>query len=331
VVPTAQLDGDGYHLGDGTGSVTSGVSSDGGFGAYVPHDSGNNYHLGEDWNGDNAALDFGRPVYAIADGIVEFAGGATDWLNVVIVRTILPSGDYGGSVTTLYGHLGDLSVNVGDIVYKGETVGTIGDYPPVGSIGDHLHLEIRAGTNPDALLPGFGYSPTPQPAGWLDPSDFINANRSTTTALPYNGATAGSDPISGTKGTDYIDGVTGNDTIRGGSGADVKWGGPGLDRFIFTAATDSSPSAPDIISDFLNGTDRIDLSAIDANTSPKAKGDQAFAFADQNANVVANSVSWFESGGNTIVQADVNGNTTADLTVVLTGINHNLTASDFIL
>jgi hypothetical protein len=76
--------------------------------------------------------------------------------------------------------------------------------------------------------------------------------------------------------------------------------------------------------------------AIDANTSSKAKGDQAFAFAGQNANAVANSVTWFESGGNTIAQADVTGpdaqgNTTADLTVVLTGINHNLTASDFML
>jgi hypothetical protein len=51
----------------------------------------------------------------------------------------------------------------------------------------------------------------------------------------------------------------------------------------------------------------------------------------QNSSVVANSVTWFESGGNTIVQADVNGNTTADLTIVLTGLHHNLTASDFIL
>jgi hypothetical protein len=79
----------------------------------------------------------------------------------------------------------------------------------------------------------------------------------------------------------------------------------------------------------VHGVDIIDLSAIDANA--KAGGNQAFAFAGQDANAVANSVTWFESGGNTIVQADVNGNTTADLTVVLTGINHNLTASDFIL
>ena len=59
--------------------------------------------------------------------------------------------------------------------------------------------------------------------------------------------------------------------------------------------------------------------------------DQAFLFGGQNENVVANSVTWTESGGNTVVHADVNGNTTADVTIVLTGINLHLTASDFIL
>ncbi|WP_208647119.1 hypothetical protein [Mesorhizobium kowhaii] len=49
------------------------------------------------------------------------------------------------------------------------------------------------------------------------------------------------------------------------------------------------------------------------------------------SNVVAHSVTWYEGGGNTIVQADVDGNTTADLTIILTGINHNLTGLDFSL
>jgi hypothetical protein len=33
--------------------------------------------------------------------------------------------------------------------------------------------------------------------------------------------------------------------------------------------------------------------------------------------VVANSVTWYESGGNTFVQADVNGDTAADFTIEL--------------
>jgi Ca2+-binding RTX toxin-like protein len=139
------------------------------------------------------------------------------------------------------------------------------------------------------------------------------------------------DVLTGSSGANTLNGLDGNDTLRGGGGADTLTGGAGIDKFMFVAATDSGPSAPDIIRDFVHGIDKIDLSSIDASASSKAKGDQAFAFADHNPNVVANSVTWFESGGNTIVQADVNGNTTADLTIVLTGINLHLTTSDFIL
>ena len=86
---------------------------------------------------------------------------------------------------------------------------------------------------------------------------------------------------------------------------------------------------PDIITDFTHGADIISLSAIDANTG---KGEnQAFLFGGQDANVVAHSVTWTESGENTIVHADVKGNTTADLTIVLAGIHLQLKASDFIL
>jgi hypothetical protein len=48
------------------------------------------------------------------------------------------------------------------------------------------------------------------------------------------------------------------------------------------------------------------------------------------AGVVANSVTWYQSGGNTIVQLDVNGDATAEMVIVLTGI-HSLSASDFLL
>src|SRR5215470_13355724 len=58
---------------------------------------------------------------------------------------------------------------------------------------------------------------------------------------------------------------------------------------------------------------------------------QVFLFGGNNSAVVAHSVTWYESGGNTIIQADVNGNTTADLVIVLTGVGHTLTAADFVL
>ena len=47
--------------------------------------------------------------------------------------------------------------------------------------------------------------------------------------------------------------------------------------------------------------------------------------------MVARSITWFESAGNTIVQADVNGNTVADLRIVLAGTGLGLSSSDFVL
>src|SRR5204862_128418 len=130
-------------------------------------------------------------------------------------------------------------------------------------------------------------------------------------------------------GNNVLIGGDGNDRITGGGGADTLTGGSDADTFVYAALTDSAPATADTIIDFEHLIDHIDLSAIDANSS--LSGNQAFVFGDQNANVVAHSVTWYETGGNTIIQADVNGNTTADLVIVLTGINHQLTATDFVL
>ena len=133
----------------------------------------------------------------------------------------------------------------------------------------------------------------------------------------------------GLAGSDTLDGGAGNDVLNGGAHADNLTGGAGADKFSLSAVTDSTSLNSDHVQDFVHGTDIIDFSAIDANLSKK--GDQAFGFSGSNNKAVANSVTWFESSGHTIVQGDVNGDTTADLVITLVGINHNLTASDFVL
>jgi Ca2+-binding RTX toxin-like protein len=145
----------------------------------------------------------------------------------------------------------------------------------------------------------------------------------------------GNDTLNGGADNDVIHGDSawgdntqdGNDILIGGAGNDTLWGGAGNDTFRYTTIS----SGTDVIQDFTQGSDKIDLSQIDAKTSTSGTND-AFAFGGQNANTVANSVTWYYDSGNnqTVIQIDNNGNTTADLTITLVGAV-TLTATDFTL
>jgi len=135
------------------------------------------YHLGEDWNAESGGnSDYGLPVYSIANGTIVFAGAATisGWGNVLIIRHKLPDGTF---VESLYGHVASFQKTTGNVV-RGEQVATIGDGN--GLYSAHLHLELRYSNCPYWGTEGLGYSVTPSPAGWTDPSDFIDKHRPTT-------------------------------------------------------------------------------------------------------------------------------------------------------
>jgi Ca2+-binding RTX toxin-like protein len=147
----------------------------------------------------------------------------------------------------------------------------------------------------------------------------------------------GNDALIGGAGNDALVGGTQNDTLTGGGGADVMVGGANNDTFVFAAVTDSGPGAGnyDTITDFkLSGSDMIDLSAIDANTT--AGGNQAFAFQGQvgGANTVsANSVSYYQdiAANETIIYANLTSvSNHVDMEIHLSGIK-TLVAGDFVL
>lgn len=126
-----------------------------------------------------------------------------------------------------------------------------------------------------------------------------------------------------------IVGNGGTNAITGGGGADTLTGGGGADRFVFTGVGDSHGTTVDTITDFTSGVDRLDLSRIDANTA--VGGDQAFRYIgtagfDGHAGEVRATV----TSGHVLVEADVNGDHTADFALVLSG-THLPTAADFVL
>lgn len=72
----------------------------------------------------------------------------------------------------------------------------------------------------------------------------------------------GSDNINGTGNAlnNIITGNSGNNILTGGAGSDQLTGGEGADTFVFSAYVESLASAPDLITDFVSGLDKIDLS-----------------------------------------------------------------------
>lgn len=88
----------------------------------------------------------------------------------------------------------------------------------------------------------------------------------------------GADAVFGEDGDDFLFGGAGSDILGGNGGSDRMGGGDGADTFLYFSTLDSSTigGGADVIADFLSDTDKIDLSAIDANVT--AAGDQAFNF-----------------------------------------------------
>ncbi|HTU11687.1 MAG TPA: calcium-binding protein [Allosphingosinicella sp.] len=147
----------------------------------------------------------------------------------------------------------------------------------------------------------------------------------------------GNDVLLGGAGNDRIAGEDGADKLSGGLGADTLLGGSGGDTFVFGGTGDSRTLSmrsdggklrPDMIGDFLSGTDRIDLSAIDANRATGAN--DAFAFIGTAAfGGMAGQLRYALAGGVMRIEGDVDGDARADFAIM--AITPTIQASDFIL
>lgn len=156
------------------------------------------FHAGEDWHREDGNSTQGAEVTAVADGKALFADPAFERPGrVVIIEHTLSSGQ---KVYSMYGHIGrnSLSVSAGQIVSRGERLGTVmyqpytGRSPEYHPAGDdsHLHFEVRYfydGSNIydnypacNGIIPGRGYTypvhpddfPSPG-AGYTDPATFV--------------------------------------------------------------------------------------------------------------------------------------------------------------
>jgi Ca2+-binding RTX toxin-like protein len=151
-----------------------------------------------------------------------------------------------------------------------------------------------------------------------------------TTAINATGNSL-NNTLTGNSAANTLNGGIGNDTMIGGGGADTLTGGTGADTFDYNATSETGVGVGlrDIITDFVSGQDKIDLSGIDANGS--TAGDPVFSFIGTAAFSATAQVRAVFDGTNTIVQGNIgggNGNT-VDFEILLSG-NVPFVATDLI-
>lgn len=138
---------------------------------------------------------------------------------------------------------------------------------------------------------------------------------------------SGADTMIGNEYANTLRGNAGNDVIQGGGGADSLYGGTGADRFVFASTADSRSGAIDRVFDFVSGTDKIDVSLIDARTN--VSGNQAFTIVGSFTGVSGQLIGIYSSStGLTTLSADVNGDRVADWVLY---VNGQMTGADLIL
>jgi Ca2+-binding RTX toxin-like protein len=124
-------------------------------------------------------------------------------------------------------------------------------------------------------------------------------------------------------------GGSGNDVLIANQAVNRLTGGGGADVFRFNSVSDSGRGVlSDTITDFASGTDRIDLSGIDANGN--TAGDDAFTFIGSGAFTGAAGQLRYEVSGNSIrLLGDINGDSVADFELVVN--SPVISQPDFIL
>jgi len=133
-----------------------------------------NGHLGEDWNGRGGGdSDLGAPIYSTARGVVVISENiGAGWGNCIVIRHAYR--DETGKISMVdsqYGHLHQRIAKVGQIVEKGQLVGTMGSNN--GMYAVHLHFEMRKNLRIGMNRSQFARDNT----NYYSPTDFINKHR----------------------------------------------------------------------------------------------------------------------------------------------------------
>ncbi len=253
-------------------------------------------------------------LFLSAVGAANAIGNASN--NTIMGNTFANHINGGAGADTVNGNLGNDSVHGedGDDIVDGGG----GDDSVFGGEGNDL---VRGGDGADWVYGGGGNDTALGGNG----NDFVYGDAG---ADQLSGQ-AGNDALYGGADGDTLRGGDGDDTIVGGIGADMLFGEAGADTFKFLHANESTTGAYDTVRDFLAGTDRFDLSAIDANAL--VAGDQAFSFYATKPFFSSAGDLWTSTvRGGVMVHGDLQGDGLSDFSFMVSGAT-SLNASNFVL
>jgi murein DD-endopeptidase MepM/ murein hydrolase activator NlpD len=116
--------------------------------------SGFGYRWGALHDGVDLAGPVGTPIYAATDGVVKEAGPTNSGYGAWVLL------QHGDGTVTRYGHVNSWTVQVGQRVFAGDQIATIGNRG--NSTGPHLHFSVLLGganaTDPVSWLAARGVS-----------------------------------------------------------------------------------------------------------------------------------------------------------------------------
>ncbi|MBL6078750.1 M10 family metallopeptidase C-terminal domain-containing protein [Belnapia sp. T18] len=118
--------------------------------------------------------------------------------------------------------------------------------------------------------------------------------------------------MTGGDGNDTLVGGGGGDQISGGLGNDVLTGGAGVDRFTFSAANDAPITGGDTITDFNPTNDLLVFTGMLTG---------AFSFLGAAALTTTGATQARFDDTTKVLSIDLGGDGTADMKIVLTGVN----------
>ena len=131
------------------------------------------YHPGLDLNWGSGNADCGSDIGSIADGVVVWIGGNSDWQGLMVQHKYK-----GEMIIAAYGHVVEIDPNldVGDTVKKGQYLARVG---AVKAVTCHLHLEIRRVSSHPSPMEGLFFCKNGREkdvrAWYHDPEPFIDS------------------------------------------------------------------------------------------------------------------------------------------------------------